>query len=229
MHTSRLLPLLLLAISVSGVESAERSPAEWLSWFAEQWDESSWTAGNQRGRYMRPLDDTGWKARMKTLQGLVSAGQESIPALQQALESEHTSTRILAAQTLGYLAPGASKDVMLRRLSVEKDAATRLYLVDSISMQGGASSRDELSSWRKRESNGDVKRHVGYALERGGEGLDGSISATLLGWKRETMAASKLGAPAPDFVLQTVSGKSVRLSDYRGKRAVVLVFVYGDT
>ncbi|MBP89772.1 MAG: hypothetical protein CMJ64_24210 [Planctomycetaceae bacterium] len=43
------------------------------------------------------------------------------------------------------------------------------------------------------------------------------------------MAASKLGAPAPDFVLQTVSGKSVRLSDYRGKRAVVLVFVYGDT
>lgn len=33
-----------------------------------------------------------------------------------------------------------------------------------------------------------------------------------------------VSAPAADFVLQTVSGETVRLSDYRGKKHVVLEF-----
>ncbi len=32
------------------------------------------------------------------------------------------------------------------------------------------------------------------------------------------------GAPAPDFTLHTVSGEKVSLSDYRGKKHVVLEF-----
>ena len=41
-------------------------------------------------------------------------------------------------------------------------------------------------------------------------------------------ASAKVGAVAPNFALPTLSGKMVRLSQYRG-RPVVLVFIYGDT
>jgi peroxiredoxin len=34
---------------------------------------------------------------------------------------------------------------------------------------------------------------------------------------------------APDFLLSSAQGESLRLSDYREEKAVVLVFVYGDT
>jgi cytochrome oxidase Cu insertion factor (SCO1/SenC/PrrC family) len=33
-----------------------------------------------------------------------------------------------------------------------------------------------------------------------------------------------VGAPAPDFVLQDAEGRSVRLSDFRGRKNVALVF-----
>ena len=37
----------------------------------------------------------------------------------------------------------------------------------------------------------------------------------------------KVGQPAPDFALEDVNGKSVSLSDFRGKKSVVQVFYRG--
>jgi cytochrome oxidase Cu insertion factor (SCO1/SenC/PrrC family) len=37
----------------------------------------------------------------------------------------------------------------------------------------------------------------------------------------------KVGQPAPDFTLEDSDGKSVTLSDFRGKKSVVLVFYRG--
>ncbi len=37
----------------------------------------------------------------------------------------------------------------------------------------------------------------------------------------------KFGQPAPDFILEDANGKKVSLSDFRGKKKVVLVFYRG--
>ena len=37
----------------------------------------------------------------------------------------------------------------------------------------------------------------------------------------------KAGQPAPDFTLEDMEGKSITLSDFRGKKTVVLVFYRG--
>ncbi len=38
----------------------------------------------------------------------------------------------------------------------------------------------------------------------------------------------KPGDPAPDFILTSQTGASVKLEDYKGKSSVVLVFYRGD-
>jgi cytochrome oxidase Cu insertion factor (SCO1/SenC/PrrC family) len=38
----------------------------------------------------------------------------------------------------------------------------------------------------------------------------------------------KIGQPAPDFTLENIDGKQVSLSEFRGKRSVVLVFYRGQ-
>ncbi len=43
------------------------------------------------------------------------------------------------------------------------------------------------------------------------------------------MSRISLNTPAPDFSLPDFSGKEVRLSDFRGKNHVVLVFNRGFT
>ena len=42
---------------------------------------------------------------------------------------------------------------------------------------------------------------------------------------RDSILKVKAGQPAPDFTLPAVSGKKIALSDYRGKRNVVISFV----
>lgn len=37
----------------------------------------------------------------------------------------------------------------------------------------------------------------------------------------------KVASPAPDFALEGMDGKRIALSDYRGKKSVVLVFYRG--
>jgi len=37
----------------------------------------------------------------------------------------------------------------------------------------------------------------------------------------------KAGQPAPDFALEDANGKNISLSDFRGKKSVVLVFYRG--
>ena len=38
----------------------------------------------------------------------------------------------------------------------------------------------------------------------------------------------KVGQPAPDFTLENIDGKQVSLSDFRGKKSVILVFYRGQ-
>jgi peroxiredoxin len=43
------------------------------------------------------------------------------------------------------------------------------------------------------------------------------------------MSEVQLNTPAPDFALQDLHGQTVRLTDYRGQKHVVLVFNRGFT
>ena len=47
------------------------------------------------------------------------------------------------------------------------------------------------------------------------------------GLKATDLSRIKVGQPAPDFTLENIDGKSIRLSDFRGKKSVVLVFYRG--
>lgn len=60
----------------------------------------------------------------------------------------------------------------------------------------------------------------------------GKLSAALRGRterRRDRMPRVEMGAPAPDFDLEDFSGVSVRLSDFRGEKHVLLVFNRGFT
>jgi len=63
--------------------------------------------------------------------------------------------------------------------------------------------------------------------------LNGTLAFAQLGPKDGANLAPtdleriKVGQPAPDFILEDVNGRNVSLSDFRGKKSVVLVFYRG--
>lgn len=199
-----------------------------LAEFRNAWDEANWVQEFRGTTYMRATGDDQWKTRMTTIQALVRAGEQAVPALEKHLENEHTPTRILAAQAISYLARHADINKLQQLFRNEPDPAVRLYLVDALGMSGQGSDVD-WPALVENEENRDVLKHIGYARERKDSAVPDSIIETLVNWDSETIDAVKVGESAPDFVLSSVDGTEIRLSDFRGKQPVVLVFVYGDT
>lgn len=208
------------------------TPASWLTRFNQQWDEAAWSPmpPAQPAAYLRPLDDGGWKQRWRSRQGLIAAGLDSVDALVQALHAPDAPTRILAAESLGYLGAEIPRDALLEAARQDADAAVRLYAIDSLGMSGQAGDlAAELEKLSKAEKNRDIKLHLGYALDRKGERLSPEAVSKLVKWDANQIDLAKLNEPAPDFELASLTGETVRLRQFRGQKAVVLVFIYGDT
>lgn len=212
-------------------QTSDETAAEWMDRFSDGWDESLWGQEFRRipDGYMREDADRGWESRMVALQGLVRLGEDALPVLHEALTSGDDPQRILAAQALGYIAAAESRGPLLAAAGSDAHAAVRLYAVDSLGMLGAAAADVDWQGLLESESNGDVKKHINYAIEREGAPVDPAIPAALTEWDPDSINSVALGEPAPDFELKSAQGETIRLSDYRGERAVVLVFVYGDT
>jgi hypothetical protein len=158
----------------------------------------------QKG-YMRPADGAGWKARLEGFQRLARLGDKAVPALTEALAKGEPATRVFAAQALVLLASPNSRPALTAAL------------------------KNPLRSLRDKDRNRDVRSHAAFALERDDQPQPAVVPRRCSTTTWPVWTATRLGKPAPDFTLTDALGKKHKLRDLRGKKAVVLVFVYGDT
>ncbi|MBI3837335.1 MAG: HEAT repeat domain-containing protein [Planctomycetia bacterium] len=212
-----------IAVEPTSFDAALRS-------FSERWSQDDWVPKTGvPSRFMRPLDDDGWKARMTAFQSAVQFGERAVEPVRQLLRDEDASKRALAAQVLGYLPARTAREELLRTAREDAEPAVRLYAIDSLGMLGTDGLNVDWKALADQQKNRDAKRHVTYASERANNLIAKEVIDQLTSWNASQMDTAQVGQPAPDFELSSVSGEKVRLSNFRGKSAVVLVFVYGDT
>jgi hypothetical protein len=70
---------------------------------------------------------------------------------------------------------------------------------------------------------------MGFALARDDKPDPGAIRKTLSSYDVARMDKAHLDKAAPDFALADTKGTTWRLSDFRGKKSVVLVFLIATT
>jgi hypothetical protein len=111
----------------------------------------------------------------------------------------------------------------------DKKTAVRLYAVDALGMNGVQDLVELLGPMREIEDDGDVKKHIDYAMLSEGTPVADEVITSLPAWYVETIGSAVVREMAPDFVLGAMIGEPIRLSSFRRKRDVVLIFIYGDT
>jgi hypothetical protein len=149
--------------------------------------------------------------------------------LESALDDTDPEVRALACHALGLLADRSVTARLDRILAEDPDPGARLYAADALGMIGGMTPKPHYDKAAQRDANSDVRAHVRFGLEREGKGLPDEVRQRLRQFDLAKMDSAHVGQPAPDFALSDANGRTHRLSDFKGKQLVVLVFLYGDT
>jgi hypothetical protein len=172
--------------------------------------------------------DPGWKVRMEALVRLARAGPGVVPVLAEALHKGTPSTREVAAQALVHFAEPSTRPELERALADPK-AGVRLYAIHALSMFGRLPHterheeilNDDRSVW-------GVRPMMAAALARDDRPNPAQLRKLLADYDLRQLASARPGEMAPDFTLSDFTGKPYRLSEFRGKKTVVLRFILFD-
>jgi hypothetical protein len=167
--------------------------------------------------------DPGWQVRMKALVSLARAGPAAVPVLIDALKKGSPSTRELAAQALGCCADPRARPALEAALD-DPEISVRLYACSALSMFGRLKPAKRYLRLRDRD-HWAVRQNMAFALERDDKPDPAALRKARANYDLAAMGSARVGGLAPDFTLGDLQGKTHRLSDFRGKKGVLLIFL----
>ena len=181
-------------------------------------------AGNDR-----ILSPGAWKSRMTALCSLAKLGKDTIPVLLEGLDDNDDEVRELAAQAMGYLGDSSVIERLDRAIRLDPSATVRIYATIARGSIGGDLPESLSKEILRYDPHSMVRNRLELTSLRGNHKGSSLARDGLASFDLSTMDTARIDSLAPDFSLRDLDGHSYRLSDFRGKKDVVLVFVYGVT
>lgn len=177
----------------------------------------------------KDLSDDAWKTRIEVEHGLLALGKTGVATLIGACQDENPHVRALAASCLGCLDDPTAIPALRSMAQGDSHPPAQVLALEALGRLGAAAPEDWIEDLAAAEDA--VGRAASWALARSkeGEGIGSSLRESAMAtYDPSGIATARIGQPAPDFDLDNRDGNRVRLSDYRGKSAVVLVFMLSD-
>jgi hypothetical protein len=168
-----------------------------------------------------------WKVRMEALVRMAKVGPPAAPVLVEALKDGRPATREFAAQALVLFADATTRPALERALA-DPMPGVRLYAIQALSMLGPLPRTEEHERILRSDSFWGVRPMMAAALERADRPNPAEFRKALADYDLSKMDSARLGELAPDFTLTDFTGKPYRLSQFRGKKTVVLRFILYD-
>lgn len=176
------------------------------------------------------LNDTDWRVRTLAVRDLVRAGQAAEPGLIAALKHTNAHLRHVAAMTLGIVRSTNAVPALEITLKDDADDVVRAQAAAALWQIGVSSSLPALRTAEKEDKSKDVKHQAAlaaYAIERG-HAATPQLAAAYHALDESRFGSVRAGQSAPDFQLPDTEGRPWRLSDFRGKQPVVLIWIFAD-
>jgi HEAT repeat protein len=148
--------------------------------------------------------------------------------LVEALQGSPPATREFAAQALVLYADANTRPALERALGDPKPGV-RLYAIQALSMLGPLPRTKENERILRSDPNfWCVRPMMAAALERTDRPNQVELRKALADYDLSNVDSARVGELAPDFTLTDFTGKTYRLSQFRGKKTVVLRFILYD-
>ena len=176
------------------------------------------------------LSDSAWKVRIEVENSLIALGKAAVPTMIEACGDSNQHVRLLAAYVLGYLNDRSAVPALMGIVKGDEYAPARLAAIEALGRLGAKEAIKVVQAATKDQST-HVRSAAKWALPRvqKGEGVGDALRKLAMStFDQSKIATAVVGKPAPDFTLTDDAGEMVRLSDFRGKKHVVIVFLLAD-
>jgi alkyl hydroperoxide reductase subunit AhpC len=176
------------------------------------------------------LDDPDWRVRLFAVRDLVRLGPSAGPALIAALEHRNGHVRHVAAMTLGILQLQEAAQALERSLKEDPDEVVRAQAAVALGQIGRNESLPVVRQAQTDHPSKDVRHQAqlaAYAIEQGIRPTP-ELAAAYIGLDETRFNRVSVGKPAPDFELSDTEVRIWRLSDFRGQKPVVLIWIFAD-
>lgn len=176
------------------------------------------------------LNDDGWRVRTLAVRDAVRLGGKGIPPLIESLESENPHVRQVAAMSLGILRATPAVEALAGRLRSDPDETVRSQAAVALGQIGEDEALAILRERAKEDPSADVRHQCEisiYQIEQGISPGD-DLAAAYAGLDEEAFRQVETGRRAFDFELEDTQGKKWRLSDFKGEKTVVLIWIFAD-
>jgi peroxiredoxin len=183
---------------------------------------------NQHG--VASLDDLDWRVRTLAVRDLVRQGEAATPALIAALADEDEHVRHVAAMVLGITRATNAVAELAKSLRGDRDPVVRSQAAIALGQIGQRDALPAVQAAQKEDSSQDVQHQTelaAFAIEHG-KTVTPELASVWAGLEETKFGRLQVGQPAPDFQLPDTEGKTWRLADFRGKKPVVLIWVFAD-
>jgi HEAT repeat protein len=167
--------------------------------------------------------DPGWQVRMQALVALARGGPVNVPVLVEALKKGSPSTREFAAQALAFFADPRARQPLEAALD-DPDIDVRFHACAALSMFGRLAPTERYLQFRDSD-HWAVRRCMAYALARDDKPDAAALLQALAKYDLAAVGSARLAGLAPNFTLGDLQGNRHRLSDFRGKKGVLLIFL----
>ncbi len=172
--------------------------------------------------------DPGWKVRTEALVELAKQGPAVAPVLVEALKKGSPSAREFAAQALVLFADADTRPALEQALD-DSEPGVRIHAIQALSMLGRLPRTERHERILANDPNQwGVRPMMEAALDRDDRPDAAALRKALADYDLRTLDSARVGETAPDFTLTDFTGKTYRLSEYRGKQTVVLRFILFD-
>lgn len=165
---------------------------------------------------------------MLALADLVRLGPAGTGPIVELLEDECPEVRSVAVQALGVIGEVSLGPVLEGVVATDPSAEARIYAIGALGMLDLAKSSSAVRRAMDRDDVFNVRRKAEQALLTPDPQPVEEVRQALLAFTAETLDSAAIDRPAPPFRLKDTRGRTYSLDEYRGKSAVVLVFLVGD-
>jgi len=176
------------------------------------------------------LNDPDWLVRTLAVRDLVRAGLPAESSLVSALTHSNAHVRHVAAMTLGILRATNTVPPLETALATDADDLVRSQAAVALSQIGRASSVAALRAALKEDKSKDVQHQAELAIHaiEHGHTATPELAAAYRALDEAKFGRAKVGQLAPDFQLPDTDGRVWKLSEFRDKRPVVLIWIFAD-